>query len=125
MRNDMITIFNQLTSSKLADYTLFENIIDYHYEKFKYLYFLINGINLKKIEKIYCTENRNSMEVYIEPHENKYINDIVCAINDKRHDYYNYKYFHVDIIEDGGTLIINISMKNNREEGDIYANRFV
>jgi len=125
MRHDMVTIFNQLTSSELADYTLFENILEYHYEKFRYFYFLINDIDLKKIEKIYCKEKKNNIKVYIVPHENKYINDIVFAINNCKNDYSSSKYFTVDIIEEYNNIVVDIGMKNDREEGDIYANRFV
>ena len=121
----MVTIFNQLTSSELADYTLFENILEYHYEKFRYFYFLINDIDLKKIEKIYCKEKKNNIKVYIVPHENKYINDIVFAINNCKNDYSSSKYFTVDIIEEYNNIVVDIGMKNDREEGDIYANRFV
>ena len=125
MRHDMITLFNQLTSSELADYTLFENILEYHYEKFRYFYFLINDVNLKKIEKIYCKEKRSNIMVYIIPHENKYINDIVFAINNSKTQYATSKYFTLDIIEDHNTLVIDIGMCNDCEEGDIYANRFI
>ena len=125
MKNDMITLFNQLTSSELADYTLFTNILENHYEKFRYLYHMINDINLNKVVKIYCKETKSTITVYIEPHENKYINDIVYIINKKKNTYYNSEYFTTNISESKNILIIDISMSNDHEEGDIYANRFV
>ena len=54
MKTDLITIFNQLTSSELADYNLFSDIIENHYEKFRYLYSLINNLNLSKVKTINC-----------------------------------------------------------------------
>ena len=125
MTNDMITLFNQLTSSKLADYTLFENILEHHFEKFKYLYFLINKINLKKINKIYCEETKDLITVYIEPHDNKYISDMISDIERKQHLYCNSDYFYINIIREKTLLIIDVGMAENREECDIYEDRFI
>lgn len=125
MANDMITLFNQLTSSELADYTLFENILDYHFEKFKYLYFLINKVNLKKINKIYCEANKEFITVYIEPHDNKYISDMISDIERKQNLYCNSDYFYINIIKEKNLLVIDVGMAENREECDIYENRFI
>lgn len=86
---------------------------------------MINDINLNKVVKIYCKETKSTITVYIEPHENKYINDIVYIINKKKNTYYNSEYFTTNISESKNILIIDISMSNDHEEGDIYANRFV
>lgn len=125
MTNDMITLFNQLTSSELADYTLFDNILEYHFEKFRYLYFLINKINLKKINKIYCNETKDYITVYIEPHDNKYISEMVSDIRKKEHLYCNSDYFFINIIEEKNLLVIDVGMAEDREECDIYENRLI
>lgn len=125
IKTDLITIFNQLTSSELADYNLFEDIISNHYEKFRYLYSLINKINLKKIDKIYCKSSSSTIHVYIEPHEIKYINDIIYKINANKHNYTYSDYLNLDVYESNGVLHISISIDDDTKEGDLYANRFI
>lgn len=125
IRTDLITIFNQLTSSELADYNLFEDIISNHYEKFRYLYSLINKISLRKINKIYCTTSSSAIHVCIEPHEIKYMDDIIYVINANKHKYTYSDYFNLDIYEKRGVLHISISIDDGSKEGDLYANRFV
>lgn len=125
MKSDLINIFNRLTSSKLADYNLFSDILENHYEKYKYLYSLIDDINLNKIEQIYCKANKNSLRVIIEPHNISYINDIVYKINEKRNNYTFSKHFKLNLVETQNYLLVEISTKYNKKEGDIYASRFV
>lgn len=122
---DLITIFNQLTSSELADYNLFDEILSNHYEKFKYLYSLINDIDLTKIDKIRCTSSSRALHVYITPDKVEYLNDIIYSINDNRHNYTFSEYFILDLCESSGKLTINIEMTDGIKEGDIYANRFI
>lgn len=125
MKNDLITIFNQLTSSELADYNLFSNIIENHYEKFKYLYSLIEDIDLSTIDKIYCSDDKYTLKTTIDARKNKYLNDIVYSINSNRYSYIHSDYFDMDIVQKHNQLIINIKMKSDLKEDDIYANRFV
>ena len=125
MSCDMITLFNRLTSTGLADYTLIENILEHHYEKFKYFYKMINDINLNKIDSIHAEPIDDAIIVYIEPHENNYINEIIYTINSRKTKCKNAKYFNVDVIEDDSSLVITISMCGNKKEGEIYADRFI
>ena len=125
MKSDLINIFNRLTSSELADYNLFSEILENHYEKFKYLYSLIENINLNKVEQIYCKTNKNSLRAIIEPHEISYINDIVYKINKNRNNYTFSEHFKLDLVESQNYLLIEIKMKNNKKESDVYASRFV
>lgn len=125
MKTDLITIFNQLTSSELADYNLFSDIIENHYEKFRYLYSLINNLNLSKVKTINCKTKEYGLKVYIEPFEIKYANDIIFNINSNKHNYIFSDYFDLDLCEDNGILKIKISMMDGQKESDIYANRFI
>ena len=77
-------MFNQLTSSKLADCSLFTNILDHHYEKFQYLYSLLKGIDLDLIKDISCTESSSHIKVYIKPYENNYIHEDGYDISAKK-----------------------------------------
>lgn len=125
MKSDLINIFNRLTSSELADYNLFSELLENHYEKFKYLYSLIETINLTKIDKIYCKVNKNILKVFIEPQEIAHINNIIYKINKNKNNYTFSEYFKLNLIESNSTLIIEIKTKNNKKEGDIYESRFV
>lgn len=81
MKSDLINIFNRLTSSELADYSIFEDIIEYHYEKFKLFYKIIKKIDLRKIDEIFCIDpNAESLNISIITRDNKYISDILDSI---------------------------------------------
>lgn len=124
--NDMITLFNQLTSSKLADFNVFAEIVDNHYEKFKYLYYMISKLNLKKINTVLCDLNESSINVEITAKENKYINTIIYTINERKSTYKKSDYFIVDVCEQNGIVILGISMDCDSKEGEIlYADRFI
>lgn len=125
MKNDLITIFNQLTSSELADYSLFSNILENHYEKFKYLYSLIEDVDLSIIDNIDCEVNPHCLRTIIDAQKSKYLNEIVYSINSNRCSYIYYKYFDVDLKQDHTQLIIDIMMKSDNGEDIIYANRFI
>ena len=122
-KNDFITIFNQLTSSKLADYSLFTDIIENHYEKFKYLYYMIDDIDLKNVNTIYSKANKKELTTVIVPKSVKYSNEIIFDINDRKNKYPLSEYFNVNLIEEKQGLEITISMADNKKEGEIYANR--
>jgi len=125
MKSDLINIFNRLTSSELADYNLFSEILENHYEKFKYLYSLIETINLDKVDRIQCKTNKHNLRVVIEPDDISYINDIICEINSNRNKYTFYKYFDLNLTESHSCLLIEIGIKNNKKEGEMYASRFI
>jgi len=125
MKNDFITIFNQLTSSKLADYSLFSDMLENHYEKFKFLYYLIENINLNNIDSIYSKATKKELTTFIVPKSVKYSNDIIYNINNRKHKYSLSKYFNIDLIEGKDVLQICISLANNKKEGEIYADRFI
>lgn len=125
MKSDLINIFNRLTSSELADYNLFSEILENHYEKFKYLYSLIENVNLNKVEQIYCTTNKTTLRVIIEPHDVSYINDIIYKINKKRDKYTFSKHFTLNLVESQNYLLVEIGTKNNKKEGEMYESRFV
>lgn len=125
MKNDMITLFNQLTSSELADYTLFSNIVDYHYEKFKYLYYMLKDGDLSRIANIACTEDINTLHVVIKIDDIDYIDPLVYSVNARKARYNLADNFNVNISWYDHALHIIINVINNEREGDIYAGRFI
>lgn len=121
----MITLFNQLTSKELVDYTLFSRIIDSHYEKFKYLYYIIKNIDLDDIESITCTDDENNLLVTIIPNDINRINDIIYTINARQKSYKKSNYFDIDVECDNASIHIDISMSGDEKESEIYANRLI
>lgn len=122
---DMITLFNQLTSRKLADYNLFAQIVDNHYEKFKYLYYMISKLDFGKIDTIICDMSDSVIHVDITAKDNKYINTIIYTINNRKLSYKKAEFFLLDISEKGGTLTLSIGMVDDIREGELYADRFI
>jgi len=51
---DIITVFNRLTESELVDCILFEKVLDDHYDKFKYFYFILVEMNMVDVDTISC-----------------------------------------------------------------------
>jgi len=120
MLNDIIYVFNQLTRNELADCSLFENIINRHYEKFKYFYYIIDNISLKNILDIKCQEESTKLYIYIsfktKKERDKFFNTFNNEVNSKSS--FKYKdYFIFNVIK--GIKNINITIENNnilREE---------
>lgn len=121
----MITLFNQLTSSELADYTLFSNIVDYHFEKFKYLYYMLKDGDLSKISDITCTEDIDKLDVTIKFDDTDYIDTLVYSINARKTSYSMADDFETNISWYDHALHITIAVINNEREGDMYAGRFI
>lgn len=124
--SDMIQIFNQLTSNKLADCSYFEDILDTHFFKFRYFYSLIDDVNIKHIDTIDCEIKSSSIVVCITPSENKYINNIIRIINKNKKNDSMTQFFDMNLIESNSKLYIDISLLDLDEEGDIFDdNRFI
>lgn len=121
--NDMITIFNQLTSTELADYTLFDNLLELHFEKFRYFYSTIKYLDLDNISEITCTDTDDSLTFNIRPKKNKYVNDVENLLISEANKYaYHYaKHFKIDISSTNSMIIFKISHKKIRKEREIYA----
>jgi len=114
MLNDIISVFNQLTRNELADCSLFENIINRHYEKFKYFYFIIDNISLKNIIDIKCQEESTRLNISISFKTKKERDLFFNIFNNKINNNCNFKYkdyFIFKIIKD--TKSINVTIENN------------
>lgn len=77
----MIDVFNRLTDQQLADCELFENMIETHYEKFKYFYYIIEDVCLNTVQKIHCQENVTELKIFIEFKNKKDITSFKNVIN--------------------------------------------
>lgn len=121
----MITLFNRLTSKKLVDYTLYDHVIGYHYEKFKYLYYMIGDIDLSHIDNITCEDDEDDLIVYISTTKPKYLDDVVYTINDRKNSYSKREYFKLNVSELSDVVTLSIGIQNNEKEEDLYENRLI
>lgn len=69
--NDMIDIFNRLTESELSECELFKDILENHYEKYKYFYWQICDIPFDKVQCIICEPSESCILIKIEFKNNK------------------------------------------------------
>lgn len=123
----MVTLFNQLTHDELADYSKFDNLLDYHYEKFKYLYRVIEGLTLEGIKSITCADkSEKELRIFIFISDKKKAVSIGKKLNEIvrtfKSDYK--KYFKVSVTVEEARLVVVISAKKIAKEEDIYEDRF-
>jgi hypothetical protein len=116
---DIITIFNQLTSQELADYSLFTNIIDYHFLKFRYFYYLINGIKLNKVKTIRCIESPEGLTIWLKTLDNKYLMELLTLI-DKNINKEKDVNFNTDAKLVDDSIEVVIYQSNDNREDDLY-----
>lgn len=122
---DMITVFNQLTQTELADSSLFEDVMQNHFEKFKYFYAVMQVLSLKLVDKIVCStattqlvisinfEKKGDREKFSESFRNSLL-DCPSCLN---------KYFSVNVTTTGKKLNISIENKSISREDEIYEDR--
>lgn len=126
MKADLITIFNQLTSQELADCNLFNGILHNHYEKVKYLYSLLNGVNMNNIEELYCDSfDYSVLDVIIIPKDTKYLDTVIKKINKNRNNYFYSECFDISVIEIKNSIKILINVINGDSEEELYESRFI
>ena len=113
--NDMITIFNQLTHSELADRYTFENILKNHYMKFKLIYKYMKHLDLTTVRKITCKDDEEGLSIKI-----VYLDD--CG-NTGLFEGLNNTQFNIEIVKEEGSLLLKIT-NSDRSEVDIYEDRF-
>ncbi len=125
MANDMIVLFNRLTSSELADYSIFDDVLQHHYEKFKLFYKIFKKIDLKKIEEIYAINiNDSTLNISINARDNKYISDMVKFID--KFDMSKFSWCNITSESCDTNLLVSMSLVDDLcEEGDLYANRLI
>lgn len=123
--NDMITVFNQLTHSELTDYSLFEEVLDNHYEKYRFFYNIMEPIELDKVKNISCEVPAHETELLItvEFDSQKDLNSFLAIFEARLCDAVC-RYFTVYLEQDGDVLNISIENKNISREGEIYEDRF-
>lgn len=128
MGKNVVTVFNQLTQSELADYTLFRNVLEHHYEKFKYFYSLMDDYPLNIIQKIVCKDpnriDRLVINIKFTSGEDRVSFNSKFSERVKENTTYHATYFRVRLSGEGNSLNISIENKSISEEDEIYGDRF-
>lgn len=124
MVNDNIVVFSKLTKSELSECSLFEDILDSHYEKFKFFYSLIKNLCLKNVEKIICKEQTDKLLIFIYFKTKTLLNNFNKSLTTEMTlNKYNYaNYFILNIDKEPKTINISIWNKGISEESEIYEN---
>jgi hypothetical protein len=123
MSNDMVLIFNQLIDKELTDCDLFKDILDLHYEKFKYFYKIIEDMDLSSVQKINCEELESLLKIIIS-FKNKSNRDLFFKDFNSLKDSFSKDYFTLNIDKDTNKINITIINNNIYTEEDIYEDRF-
>lgn len=84
----IITIYNRLTETK--DLDTFKNILEYHYDKFKYFYRALEKCTSKEvISNITCNEATNDiLEIIINTEKKNNMEEIINELMDNFKDSY-------------------------------------
>lgn len=125
----MISIFNRMTKSSksdLDDCSLFEDIMDTQYEKFKFFYEMIKDMALEPIKKIECSKRDSDLVIVIsfknKGDRDEYYDMFSNYENCISSDYTDY--FALKLDKSGVKLNISIENKSISREEEIYENRF-
>lgn len=127
---NMIKLLEGISINELADMTTFDNIIQYHYEKFVLLHSYINSIEgdlLDKVKFCNCLTGDSSINVEVVTGK-KNIDKIVSVLDSALGSFSNERldFLSIDINTKEGskdTILIEINSINNEpEEVILYAN---
>lgn len=130
MKSTMVEVFNQLTHNELADYSLFEDVLGNHFEKFRYFYYMTCDIpkNISKaINSISCFSSEAGILITIE-----FSSDTKCdeykeflESNSFESNFCYAEYFKLNTEIKGGR-ILDVLIENDEivREDEIYEDRF-
>ncbi|MBF1107113.1 MAG: hypothetical protein HXL57_01230 [Solobacterium sp.] len=109
MVKDRIVVFNRLTDHTIADCSIFEELLENHYQKFVYFYNIIeNNDIIEYVDDVYCIPTRHRLDVYITLNSDVDM-DIRQEIEENFQTCYLYKHFDSTVHEDEeGTIIVSI-----------------
>lgn len=123
--SDIISIFNRLTDNELADYHLFENILDNHYGKFKYFYYIIRELDITKVNRITCKIVSDSELLFSIKSNKRTVKKYLCTYDDfnrSSNTYFN-RYFSYNILEVDSGVEVHIRC-NCDDENKIYMDNY-
>lgn len=107
--NDMIVIFNRLIESELSDCDLFEEVLENHFDHYRYFYWKICKVSFNKVQKIECSPKENGLEITIIFKSNKHRDEFKDAMENK-----------MTTSSDDKNFSLSIGTKSNRLNISIY-----
>jgi hypothetical protein len=126
--NDIITVFNRLTNSQLADCRAFEDILGRHYDKFKYFYYIIVNMENNEVDKITCKYSQQEITFIISLIDDKeakrYVTLFKKNFSDFNDSYYK-NYLDHEVRKERFNVIVRLVCKEKyKDEEDMYEERF-
>jgi hypothetical protein len=123
----MVEVFNQLTHNELADFTLFEELLGSHYEKFRFYYYNTDDIPnsvTKHVKGVscYCSENAIVIVTEFKTSKNctEYLSYLEPYLSFPGNEYFSF----TAEIKSGKKLNISIENKSISGEDEIHEDRF-
>lgn len=126
---NMIKLLEGISINELADMTLFDSIIQYHYEKFILLHSYINSIESDLLDKVkFCNCLTDNVSITVEVvTSKKNMTEMIEALESSLESFANERleFLSIDINSKDGTkdtILIEInSITNESEEVILYA----
>lgn len=125
MNNTMIEVFSRLTQPELDDYSLFEDVLGNHFEKFRYFYWSTASIAEKITRNVtsisgFCSDQTLTVEIEFKTEKSrKQYLEAIGVYEDVRSSFFT---MNTEVIN---SKTLNILIENNTisREGEIYENR--
>lgn len=80
--NDMVIIFNRLVDSELSECDIFEDVLENHFEHYRFFYWKICDVSFDKVQKMECTPQDNGLEIIIIFKSNKHRDEFKDAMEE-------------------------------------------
>lgn len=112
---------NLITQAEFSSKGIFDNILSDHALKFKYFYSLLDEVEVKHVDNVYAKDDGAELTLTIIPSANKYLNEIIFAINRCIDNSHLSEFMVVDISEINSTIQVAISLIDEIEsEADLH-----
>lgn len=125
---DMVAVISQLTQPESTDCSKFDQVIDHHFEKFRYFYNLLqcDGFDTVKSMDCSCADDHQSLQVELlfdkKNQRDVFNTSFMERINTSKT--FQAKYFIVVLTPTKNSLNISIENKLISREDDIYGAGF-
>ena len=117
--HDMITAFNCITEKHNADRdSIFNDIIEYHYEKYRYFYHILSSLRQSSIKDIFGEIEDSVLIIAIEPTSIDQLPKLYKAINKSKDNYILSTSFNLDMEETGSIIYLRFSLAPDIESED-------
>lgn len=121
---DMISVVNRLTLNGVADCNLFDDVMENHFEKYRYFYDLLSDVDYSQITSLSCScgEDQQSISIEVDFDKKAHRDKFEKAFNKKivKSSVFQSTYFAATCADGKKTLNISIENKTISGEDEIY-----